>query len=221
MARDEDTDERLEETEHGLARIAAARGETNSNDEEEEEEDGGEPAERAAVATVPREHPSSARLDALEAEVARLRGENARLKKVAGLEARRDDPATVGDVLDAISAADEARRAEEAACWRRRCDEIAERVESRLLDAAAGLELEDELEDEDEGASRRKQPAKRSRKVRERVRLPVQLEGERYLSLRELDVLDGDEVVLDGRVIGRAVRDRHGRVTRVVALERD
>jgi len=168
-----------------------------------------------------REQPNSARLDALEDEVARLRGENARLKKVAGLEARRDDPATVGDVLDAISAADEARRAEDAACWRRRCEEIAERVEIRLLDAAAGFELEDELEDEDEGADRRKQPAKRSRKVRERVRLPVQLEGERYLTVRELDVLDGDEVVLDGHVIGRAVRDRHGRVTRVVALERD
>jgi hypothetical protein len=76
--------------------------------------------------------------DGVQAELARLRSEVARLKAVAGLEGRRDEPATVGDVLDANEAQIEFIRAEVERAVAERGDKVAEYiaacVEERLLE---------------------------------------------------------------------------------------
>jgi hypothetical protein len=96
------------------------------------------------VATVTRARPANGNgedKDELRAQVARLEGEVASLRIAAGLEGRREEVATVGDVLDANAAQAAALRAELAEDLRQRYDElcgaIAERVEARLLDAVA------------------------------------------------------------------------------------
>ena len=97
-----------------------------------------------------------------QSELARLRAENARLRAVAGLEARRDEQATVGDVLDANQAQADYIRAEVERAVDERGDEIAEYVaacvERRLLEP---LGLADDGDEENSAASSGGQTAKR------------------------------------------------------------
>jgi len=94
--------------------------------------------------------------DDVQAELARLRAENARLRATAGLEARRDEPATVGDLLDANQAQADYIRAEVERAVEERGDEIAEYVadcvERRLLEPL-GLADENDDENDDESGS--------------------------------------------------------------------
>lgn len=77
----------------------------------------------------------------MRAELARLRSENDRLRAMAGLEGRREEPATVGDLLDLSAAQTSLVRQEVERVLVERgdviCDAIAERVEERLLDTVA------------------------------------------------------------------------------------
>jgi hypothetical protein len=131
--------------------------------------------------------------DELRAEVAKLRGEVALLRVAAGLEGRREEVATVGDVLDANQAQAEALRVELAEAFRQNyddlCDTIAERVEERLLDTVAP-------EDEDEehgGAKSRTKPSGRRSAKRSGPRDVRELEGP-YVDRKtdEMFYVDGD-----------------------------
>src|SRR5581483_4757678 len=90
----------------------------------------------------------------LRAELAQLRGEVARLRTHAGLEARRDMPATVGDVIDALRAERDAARAEIGELLRqhypRGRGEIASVFREVLTDGLSGSDEED-----DQGAARK------------------------------------------------------------------
>jgi len=146
-----------EERRPGLVRVVD-EDELDDEDEDEDEEDPsatrkGKPG---AVVSAGRANPGNGNggedEDELRSKVAKLEGEVARLRVAAGLEGRREEVATVGDVLAANEAQAAALRAELAETFRQNydelCDSIAERVEERLLDTVAP---EDEDEDEDNG----------------------------------------------------------------------
>jgi hypothetical protein len=108
--------------------------------------------------------------DDAQAELTRLRAENARLRAVAGLEGRRDEPPTVGDVLDANAAQVEYIRSEIQRGIEERGEEIADYVaacvEERLLEP---LGLDGENDDARRATGRvstRKTAAKRGGKRR-------------------------------------------------------
>jgi hypothetical protein len=96
-----------------------------------------------------------------QAELARLRAENARLRAVAGLEGRRDEPVTVGDLLDALDAQTGLLReqVEEAVSEYGEdvCDAVAARVEQRLLEPL-GLAGEEDEEHERRSRSGKRKP---------------------------------------------------------------
>jgi hypothetical protein len=104
-----------------------------------------------------------AELARVRAERDALRAERDRLRAVASLEARRDEPATVGDVLDATSAQTELVRAEVQRAFDEHGEEIADYVadcvERRLLEPLGLAEEEDDEDDDDEVAAKRKQGA--------------------------------------------------------------
>jgi hypothetical protein len=108
-----------------------------------------------------------------QAELARLRAENARLRAVAGLEARRDEPATVGDLLDANQAQADYIRSEVERAVEERGDEIAdyvaECVERRLLEPL-GLADENDDEDGNGGGSTKRKPSGKTGKTAKKRR---------------------------------------------------
>lgn len=119
--------------------------------------------------TQPQAQAEASEVAQLRAEVARMAGELVRLRAAGGLEARRDEPATVGDVLDALQALRQAVAAELAALYGQHASreraEIAAAVEAQLLDALEGGDENEPWEDEDELTSardRRKRSAGRA-----------------------------------------------------------
>ncbi len=190
MAKENETDEldELIEDEEGFAGPAAPK-----------------PATRASL--PPRNGPArgngAVEGDA-QAELARLRAENARLRATAGLEGRRDEPATVGDVLDALDAQtglirDEVERAvgeygEDV------CDAVAARVEERLLEPLGLTEEDDEAGTGQAGGTKAK-PAGKSSKPKSRRGLR---KGELFYEADgsgpyAFNGDEGDEVDDDGR----------------------
>jgi hypothetical protein len=123
------------------------------DEDDDEDEEPKRPKRRQPAAPEPVSG-EAAEVAQLRAEVSRMSGELARLRAAGGLEARRDEPATVGDVIDALQAEREAIRAELADLagrhYPRVRDELAAHVESRLLDGIDGIADEDEWDDEDE-----------------------------------------------------------------------
>jgi hypothetical protein len=118
----------------------------------------------------------------VEAELARLRAENARLRAVAGLEGRRDEPVTVGDLLDANEAQAAYIRTEVERAVGEHGDEIADYVaacvEHRLLDSLNGEG------DDDIGNG-----AKAKRKTKKAEELPV----ERVTKIGYAKLYQGDD----------------------------
>jgi hypothetical protein len=107
----------------------------------------------------------------VQSELVRLRAENARLRAVAGLEARRDEPATVGDLIDAnIAQADFVRAEVERAIdehGEELAEYIAECVERRLLEPL-GLADDDGGTGDGGQAAKRKPAGKRAEKPKRR-----------------------------------------------------
>lgn len=194
-------------------RVIGADGELDDDDEELDEdelEDGSDPfatsRSRPGVVTGRRQNASMGRLGEDErSELARLRSENARLRAVAGLEGRREEPATVGDLLDVNTVQADLIRDEVARLVDEQadefCDRIAERVEERLLDTGA-LEGDEESNGGEAGngrSSRRRrgQGGKRKRPGRKRGHMYRTADGSVYVWDRasEPDVVTDSEFV--------------------------
>jgi hypothetical protein len=109
----------------------------------------------------------------LRAERDALRAERDRLRAVAGLEARREEPATVGDVLDATSAQTELVRAEVQRALdehgEEMADYVAECVERRLLEPLGLADEQDE--DADSEAAAKQNPNGKANKTQPKTRL--------------------------------------------------
>jgi len=141
MARNRDEDE---QGRSGLVRVVDEDDDENGNGGNGGDDPFATGEARPGAVTTRRPNPGNGNgedEDELRSKVAKLEGEVARLRVAAGLEGRREEVATVGDVLAANEAQAAALRAELAETIRQGydewCDEIAARVEERLLDTVA------------------------------------------------------------------------------------
>jgi hypothetical protein len=174
----EDEDFELEDA-NGVAHVVPRPSGGNGENGETEEEGRRYLNEESPA---PRNDPHLAEL---EAEIAKLRGELARSKALSGLDGRREEPATVGDVLDALEAQAAAQRAEAIETWRRHYnhvyDEIAGRVEGRLFDRVNGQDEEDDENRGAPGVKNGKQGKGKTRPGRKRHRLYLDENGNAYI----------------------------------------
>ena len=159
------------EPQGGLTRVSNDGG---ADDDENAENGGTGPTPSARPVVV---NGADNEVDDLRSERDRLRAENARLRAVAGLEVRRDEPVTVGDLLDANEA--------QAASIRGEVERAVEEYGETVLDVVADRVLQrqlDELGLDDESGGETEKEEARGKSAQKKTSKP----GPRR-SVRELD----------------------------------